>query len=501
MDNYLLLGVLALGVINFVLVLMVLFRRPDGGLVSLAEGLALLEKGQERTERAVREEVSRNRDETSGNSKQMREEMASAMSQLSDSFLKRIMEISQLQKDQLDSFTRQLATLTQGNELKLGEMRQSMERRLTQLNLDANQNAQQGCEQLAKSLGEFAQSFSANQQVLTQTMELKLEQMRQTIEGKLVALQQDTAQKLEVMRATVDEKLHATLEKRLGESFQIVSERLELVHKGLGEMQSLANGVGDLKKVLSNIKTRGNWGEVQLGNLLEQMLTPEQYAANVQVNPSSADRVEYAIRLPGREGGCEVWLPIDAKFPQEDYQRLLEAADRGEADTVAACAAALETRIRGEAKKIREKYICLPHTTDFAIMFLPTEGLFAEVLRRPGLCDGILHEHRVVLTGPTTLAAVLSSLQMGFRTLAIEKRSSEVWDVLGAVKTEFGKFGDVLEKVQKKLDEASKTIDSAATRSRVLERKLKGVEAMPQEEASALLGDMEQLRLAEETAE
>jgi DNA recombination protein RmuC len=291
------------------------------------------------------------------------------------------------------------------------------------------------------------------------------------------------------MRQTVDEKLHATLEQRLGESFKLVSDRLELVHRGFGEMQNLASGVGDLKKVLTNIKTRGNWGEVQLGNLLEQMFTPDQYAVNVQVNPASLERVEYAIKLPGKDTtGKSVWLPIDAKFPREDYERLVDAAEKGEVDNVAMYAAALEARICDEAKKIREKYICPPDTMDFAIMFLPTEGLYAEILRRPGMCDGLLHDYRVHLAGPTTLAALLSSLQMGFRTLAIEKRSSEVWEVLGAVKNEFGRFGEVLEKVQKKLQEASNTVDKAAVRSRAVARKLRTVQELPEQQAVKLLG-------------
>ncbi len=391
-----------LGLANLIVCAMLFLRgRTD---------LTNLERSGERTERSLREEIARNR-----------EELVRSLNALSEAMLKRLTDFSGHQNTHLD--------------------------------------------QLSRSNSE------------------QIEQMRQTIERRLSALQTDNSQKLELMRATVDEKLHATLEQRLGESFKLVSDRLELVHKGLGEMQTLAVGVGDLKKVLSNIKTRGNWGEVQLGNLLEQMLTPDQYAANVQVHPLTAERVDFAIKLPGRDGK-HVWLAIDAKFPQEDYQRLVDAADRGDAPAVLACACALETRVNLEARKIRDKYIHPPDTTDFAILFLPTEGLFAEVLRRPGLCDQLLHEHRVVLAGPTTLAAVLSSLQMGFRTLVIEKRSSEVWQVLGGIKTEFGKFGSALEKVQKKLQEASNTMDRAATRSRAVERKLRevqevSVEAVP----------------------
>jgi DNA recombination protein RmuC len=290
------------------------------------------------------------------------------------------------------------------------------------------------------------------------------------------------------MRNTVDEKLHATLEQRLGESFKLVSDRLEQVHRGLGEMQTLAAGVGDLKKVLTNVKTRGTWGEVQLAALLEQVLTAEQYAENVATRPKSNDRVEFAIRLPGREDGEPVWLPIDAKFPIEDYQKLLEAQERADPAAVEVAARALETRLKNEARTIREKYVEPPHTTDFAILYLPIEGLYAEVLRRPGLAEALQRDWRVSIAGPTTLAAMLNSLQMGFRTLAIEQRSSEVWAVLGAVKSEFGKFGEALSHTKKKLQEASNSIDKAEVRTRAVTRKLKEVEALPAVESAALLG-------------
>jgi DNA recombination protein RmuC len=378
--------------------------------------ISLLDRSIERTDRTLREEMGRNREENAKGSKS-----------IADTLAARLLETSTLQQDQLEKFSNAMNTLTAANEQRM-------------------------------------------------------EKVRETVELRLGALQADNAAKLETIRLTVDEKLNATLQQRLGESFKLVSDRLELVHRGLGEMQSLANGVGDLKKVLTNIKTRGNWGEVQLGNLLEQLLTPDQYAMNVQVNPATAERVEFAVKLPGRNdhGKC-VWLPIDAKFPQEDYQRLIEAAEQGNIEEVSRCSAALTDCVCTEAKKIREKYIVPPHTTDFAILFLPTEGLFSEVLRRPGLCDGLLRDYRVILSGPTTLAATLSSLQMGFRTLAIEKRSSEVWQVLGAVRTEFSKFGEALDKVQKKLQEASNAVEGATTRSRVLQRTLKGVESAPQD--------------------
>jgi DNA recombination protein RmuC len=292
----------------------------------------------------------------------------------------------------------------------------------------------------------------------------------------------------------VDEKLHETLEKRLGESFKQVSDRLELVHKGLGEMQTLAAGVGDLKKVLTNVKTRGVWGEISLSNLLEQILTIEQYDKNVATKKGSGERVEFAIRLPGRDADKGiVWLPIDAKFPQEDYQRLIEAQELANPVLAEQASKQLEARIKAEARNIKDKYIDPPHTTDFGIMFLPTEGLFAEIIRRPGLCDILLRECRVIVTGPTTLSALLNSLQVGFQTLVIEKRSSEVWALLGAVKSEFGKFSEILEKTHKKLQEASNTIDSAAKKSRTIEKKLKNVQELPCAEAVVLLGESEDI--------
>ncbi|MDO4540699.1 MAG: DNA recombination protein RmuC [Syntrophomonadaceae bacterium] len=345
------------------------------------------------------------------------------------------------------------------------------------------------------------ESFARQIKDSRQGSEEKLEQMRQTLEHRVKELQEDNGKKLEQMRQVVDEKLHATLEQRLGESFKLVSERLDLVHKGLGEMQSLAEGVGDLKKVLGNVKSRGTWGEVQLGNILEDMLSPEQYGSNVAVR-QGRERVEYAIRLPGPdETQGQLWLPIDAKFPVEDYQRLLEAYEQADAAMAEQYGKQLELRIRGEAKNIGEKYIEPPLTTDFAIMFLPTEGLYAEVLRRPGLSEALRRDYKVVVAGPTTLAAMVSSFSMGFRTLAIQQRSGEVWQVLGAVKTEFSRFGNSLEKVQKKLQEASNSIDAAATRSRAVERKLKKVEALPAAEALTLLDNEDDGGKAEEEME
>lgn len=333
--------------------------------------------------------------------------------------------------------------------------------------------------QLKNQLAMIQQSIAQQLSALAQASHQQAEQVRTTLNERLTAIQLDNAAKLEEMRKTVDEKLHATLEARLGQSFQLVSERLEQVHRGLGEMQTLAAGVGDLKRVLTNVKARGTWGEVQLLALIEQMLTPEQYGRNVATRPASNERVEIAIRLPGPSGDKPVWLPIDAKFPVEDYQRLLDAHDRADADGVESAAKALENRLKAEARTIREKYVEPPFTTDFAVLYLPTEGLYAEALRRPGLAEALQREQRVVLAGPTNLAALLNSLQMGFRTLAIEKRASEVWQVLGQVKTEFGKFGEVIEATKKKLDEARNRFDVVGTRTRAIERKLRDVEALP----------------------
>jgi DNA recombination protein RmuC len=324
-------------------------------------------------------------------------------------------------------------------------------------------------------------SFSNQLMAMTKLNEEKLEAMRKTMETQLQAMQEDNTRKLEQMRTTVDEKLQGTLDKRLGESFKQVSERLEQVYKGLGEMRTLATGVGDLKKVLTNVKTRGTWGEIRLSHILEQILTPDQYDVNVATKKNSNERVEFAIKLPGQEADKEkiVWMPIDSKFPQEDYQRLMDAQEAADKESAERSIKNLEMRIKAEARHIKEKYLDPPNTTDFGIMFLPVEGLYAEVLRRPGLCDILQREHRIVVTGPTTLAALLNSLQMGFRTLAIEKRSSEVWQLLGVVKTEFGKFGDVLAKTKKKLQEAGHTIDKAEIRTRAIARKLRKVQEVP----------------------
>jgi DNA recombination protein RmuC len=324
---------------------------------------------------------------------------------------------------------------------------------------------------------------------LTESNENRLERLRSTLAEQLRLLQEGNEKRLEQMRATVDEKLQGTLEKRLGESFKLVSERLEAVQRGLGEMQSLATGVGDLKRVLTNVKARGVWGEVLLGAILEQVLTPDQYLRNVKTRGDSGDNVEFVIRLPGRgETADEVWLPVDSKFPKEDYERLVDAAERADAEETKRAVEGLLRVIRNSARDIHDKYVNPPRTTDFAILFLPTEGLYAEVLRQPGLVDELQQKFRVVVAGPTTLAAILNSLRMGFRTLAIEQRSSEVWKILAAVKTEFGRFGEVLDKVKRQLETASKSIDDTGVRTRAMERRLRDVEQLPAEQSAPILG-------------
>jgi len=417
-----------------IILLLVLIRRVQTGQ-DQESYLREVTAGQERLERSLREEVARNREEMANSFRLEREEISRSFMDLNNAQLRQLNEMAAMQHQQLELFGRHVSQMASNNEQKL-------------------------------------------------------ENMRQTIETRIAALQSDNNAKLEQMRATVDERLQSTLEVRLGESFKLVSEHLEMVNKSLGEMQALAAGVGDLKKVLSNVKSRGVWGEIQLGNILEQVLTPEQYATNVATKPGSGGRVEYAVRLPGQNEGETIWLPIDAKFPIEDYLRLVEAQEQGNQPATEEAAKNLEYKIRAEAREIYEKYLDPPHTTDFAIMFLPTESLYAEVVRRPGLIEEIQRNYRVNVTGPSTMAAFLNSLSMGFRTLAIQKRSSEVWNLLGAVKTEFSKFGQALEKTQKKLQEASNTIEKAAGKSRAIERKLKDVEQLPFKEASEILGEL-----------
>ena len=414
-----------------------LSRRNRSRDDELFQRFELLDRAQEREERILREEASRSREEASKAAKAQREELSAALQNLGETNLKSISEIGAMLKGQLENVSSQTGKLTESNEARL-------------------------------------------------------ESLRSVVDLRLKELQEDNAKQIDKMRATVDEKLQGTLEKRLGESFNQVSQRLEQVHKGLGEMQTLAMGVGDLKRVLSNVTTRGNWGEIQLETLLGQMLTPDQYQRRVKLDEATDEAVDFAIRLPGKGNGegDVVWLPIDAKFPTEDYQRLVAAQEKADPVAADSAAKALANRLRDSAKDICKKYIRPPRTTDFGIMFLPTEGLYAEMVRRAGLFEEIQRECRVMIAGPTTLAALLNSLQMGFRSLTIQKRSSEVWQLLSTVKAEFGKFGDLLDGVKRKLDQAANTMEDAARKSRTIERKLRRVEDLPPADAEVLLRDL-----------
>lgn len=429
--------VMALGLASVVLLVAVLLRKPP----PVDTGRAELMAAGERMERELRREIS----ETS---RGLRGELTQTLASFQQTLMQQGQEATRTQNAQIDAFAQQL-TLMQ------------------------------------KTL---ADTLNTQLQSLSESNARRMGEVRTTLETQLATMQQTNAAKLEEMRQTVDEKLQNTLETRLGESFKQVAERLEQVHQGLGHMQTLAQGVGDLQRVLTNVKTRGMFGEVQLEALLEQVLTTEQYGKQVETKPRSNQRVDFAVRFPGRSAdGQPVWLPIDAKFPREDYERLLDAHDRADAAGVESAGRALEVRIREEAKSICESYLCPPQTTDFAILFLPIESLYAEVLRRPGLMDKIQRDYRVTLAGPTTLLAMLNSLHMGFRTLALEQQASEVWKVLGAVKTEFERYGKWVEAVKDQVHKAADTLDKADTRAKQMQRALKKVEALPEGQAQVLL--------------
>ena len=426
-------GLLALLV---VITLWIAFRRPPGDAAG------------ERSARELRDEVARSAQGT-------RQELGTTLGDFQRTLVTQQGEVARTQNEQIDAFSRQLAAMQQ---------------------------------QLADSLGRATEAQAEQGRLVRESLELRMIEVRATVEQKLTAIQADSEKKLELIRATVDEKLHATLEQRLGESFKLVADRLDTVHRGLNEMHAMAKDVGSLNRVLTNVKTRGNFGEWQLASLLEEVFTIEQYAKNVETVPGSGARVDFAIKMPGRgEAAGTLWLPIDAKFPRDDYERLLDAQERGDVVVVASAGKAIEQRMRLEARSIRAKYVAQPHTTEFAILFVASEGLYAEALRRPGLAESLQREHRVMLAGPTTLLATLNSLQMGFRTLALEKRSAEVWEVLGAVKTEFEKFGRVLSRVKDQARTVINTIDEAEVRTRQMTKALKGVEAMPEESPQALL--------------
>lgn len=574
---------IGLFIVVFITQLLLLFRKVSVDLEPLQQTLKSVENSYERMERFVRDEFTKNREESNSTSRQsreelnsslkivgddlhqqfshltetsqrkseelrhtveqqlrylqsenttkldqvrhdilqgskdLREEIAATLKTFNDSLVKNLGEIGNLQKSQLDVFSERLDKLTQTNEIKLASMRDIIEQKLTSVQDDNNKkleqirqestaSAQKAREEVSESLKSFNDSvlkgmtnmsdsqqkqmelFSGQLGKLTESNQQQFDVLKNTVELKLKAIQDDNTKQLDQMRATVDEKLQGTLEKRLGESFKLVSERLEQVYKGLGEMQTLATGVGDLKKVLTNVKTRGTWGEVQLGAMLEQVLTAEQFEKNVATKNTN-ERVEYGIKLPGKAEDRDdiVWLPIDAKFPVEDYQRLMDAQEKADITLADIAIKELENRIKQCASDISNKYINPPKTTDFAILYLPTEGLFAEVIRRTNLIEQVQREYRVVIAGPTTLWSILNSLQLGFRTLAIQKRSSEVWNLLAAVKTEWTKYGEVLDKVQKKIQEASNTIESAQTRTRAIGRKLRNVQELPANQVESVL--------------
>ena len=503
-------------VLCIVLIVVLARRRGDAGVSGAIQNL---EKAGERLEREMRLAIA-----DSGGS--LRSETRDTVAGLQTTLVQQVATLGAGQSDQLDRFGKQVDAIRLAMEARLDDARKESGARLEEMrtgsgklltDLQANlvqqvtaagaaqaeqlkelglrvekiaegseRSALVNREETAAALKRFSDGMEQGLVNLSGTIGTRLEEIRTTLETRIAALQADNTAKLDEMRKTVDERLQSTLEARLGESFKLVSERLEAVHKGLGDMQTLATGVGDLKRVLTNVKARGSFGEVQLEALLEQVLTAEQYGKNVATRPGSSERVEFAIRLPGSDDGV-CWLPVDAKFPLEDHERLQVALDAGDAAAVEAAGKALETRVRLEAKSIREKYIEPPFTVDFGILFLPTEGLYAEVLRRPGLVDALQREQKVVVAGPTTLAALLNSLQMGFRTLAIQKRSAEVWQVLGAVKTEFGVFEKWLDKVKNQLQSASSTIEKAGTRTKQMTRKLRDVEALPVAESQQLL--------------
>jgi len=596
-------GFSAVLVIVMIVINSIILKKVAGPAPSPLEGrLDNFEKGVEKTEKSVTDQISRFRDESTANAREARSELNTAVQKSGDAVLSRVTELASLQKNQLDAFTSnitaihqsseqrelqfkkdvesklaaiesenskkldrmcaesaesaklmredtskalkdfndslllamgqmvdsqkslfmsfslQLSKLTEMNESKLETLRSVIENKLGQIQQD---NAKQLAEtrkevgaqtkemreensgsmrsfnqavvntltQVSDGQKESLKSFSEQLSKLTDSNEKKMESLRSTLELKMGQIQQENGKKLEEMRKTVDEKLHETLERRLSESFQVVSSRLEEVQRGLGEMQALASGVGDLKKVLSNVKTRGNWGEMQLGVLLEQTLTTAQYERNVRTKDDSGENVEFAIKLPGRNGSSDevVWLPIDAKFPQDLYVALADAAEKGDNQAVEIAKRELENGVKKAAKDICEKYLNPPRTTDFAIMFLPTEGLYAEVVRQTSLIEMIQRDCRVTVAGPSTITALLNSLHMGFRTLAIEKRSSEVWKILGAVKTEFGKFGEAIDSVRKKIEAAGKEFDKTATRTRAVVRRLREVQELPAVEAAALI--------------
>lgn len=478
-----------------------LTKKVSVNIEELKEKLIKIDTDLSRVDPLIRDEFGRSRDENQKAFKENREELNNSFKLLGENLTKTVTDLSSAQKNQFEIFSKQL-----------GDLVKTFNEKMKNIQVHLDKSAKENRLELTNSLKSFEDKFTQNvkdfnelqkqkfddlvnrQESIKKEIEEKLKEIRETVEGKLKSLQDDNNKKLEEMRKTVDEKLQETVEKRFNESFKLISDRLEQVHKGLGEMQTLASGVGDLKKVLTNVKTRGNLGEIQLGAILEQFLSPEQYEKNAILKEGSQERVEYVIKLPGKnKDDKSLLLPIDSKFPTEDYQRLIEAYDNIanlNPRDIEAITKQFENSVKKNAKEIKEKYINPPVTTDFAIMFVPTEGLYAEILRRTGLFESLQRDLKITVVGPTNLVAFISSLQMGFKTLAIEKRSSEVWEILGAIKTEFGNFGTVLEKTKKKLQEATNVIDKAGVRSRAIERKLRTVQELPKERTVALLGEV-----------
>lgn len=527
---------IALLIINLVLIILILRQSPLNKLLQLEANFNNLNDNTKRAEDKISQEISRNRDEINNQifnlisanenkltvinstleqrlshfqeqinaeARENRIELKNSLSHFEKAFSEEIKKFNEFQKERLDGMSANISELMQKTELNLRQNSKTLDEKLTLLQDQIKDDALKNRDEISKSIKSFENTlnqeiiklneflgtnfnvFTENQKQLTQKTETNLENMRKTIENRLENIQRDNSDKLEQMRKTVDEKLHDTLEKRLSESFKVVSERLEMVHKGLGEMQGLASGVNDLKRVLGNVKTRGILGEIMLEALLKEILTPEQYEMNIATKKDSSERVEFAIKLPAGQG---VYLPIDAKFPKESYEKILTSFEEGDSEGIKKGRTELMAKIRDYARDINTKYIDPPNTTEFAVMFLPIEGLYAEVVQYPGLLQELQNKFKIIITGPTTLAAMLNSLQVGFKTITIEKRSKEIWNLLQAVKTEFDKFGNVLEKAQKKIQEADREIDAlVGTRTKQIKSKLKNVEALPQAEAQKML--------------
>jgi DNA recombination protein RmuC len=531
---------LAVVIVQFIVMVILFSRTGRGPQTDVAQRLVEYAQRLEKNESAVRDEFGRNREETNRTAKESREELSANLKSVSeqlsatitgftglvDNKIKSILDSLEVSsKSNRDELAKNMTglTVTVDNKIKgmqelldsglkfnreelnksisvfegkvtssISSFSETLNNELKSVQDRVYTSTKESREGLSSSLKTFEEKSSARIEALTKDTKEGLEKTRDSVEKKLADIQQGNEKKLDEMRQTVDEKLHKTLETRLGESFKLVSERLELVQKGLGEMQTLASDVGSIKNVLSNVKNKGVLGEYQLGAILEQVLTPNQYAQSVKIKEGSRENVEFAVKIPSKEDSNRIiWLPVDAKFPTADYEILLTAYETGEKETVVQAQKDLKTKIERFAKDIHEKYIDPPNTTEFGIMFLPFEGLYAEILRIPGLFENIQNTYKVTITGPTTISAFLNSLQMGFRSLAVEKRTSEIWDLLGAVRTEFGKFGDVLQKTKEKLDSASKEIDRAGTRSRAIERKLRDVQTLPEGRAQKLLSDID----------